>query len=76
MTLKSMQCDGKASFATPQLAQAVVSRRGKNRGRAYRCKFCGFFHIGSDTWEPPSKKTIRSMNRRNATKNDNRRTDT
>lgn len=53
------ECFGKASFVTAALAQRVLTRmrRGKrNRASstAYRCRFCGHWHIGT-----PNKKRKR-----------------
>lgn len=46
------QCTGKERFETPALANAVVKRRNARKGtrakcQHYRCKFCGFHHIGT-----------------------------
>lgn len=51
-----LQCTGKEQFSTPQLAAKVVKRwtkakkrQGKKMTRPvqpYRCRHCGFFHIG------------------------------
>lgn len=42
-------CTGKERFQTPQLAWGVLLReRRRSRGlEAYRCDFCGRFHIGT-----------------------------
>lgn len=51
------QCAGKEAFQTPQLAWRVLLRRPDRReGReAYRCRFCGRFHIGNPMPKPSSK---------------------
>jgi len=41
-------CIGKQRFQSAKLAHAVVKRgdkRGKRR-QAYRCEYCGFYHLG------------------------------
>lgn len=38
-------CEGKVAFATWTLASKAAARR---KGRmAYRCQFCGMFHVGN-----------------------------
>lgn len=46
--IRRRSCADKAKYETIELAQAAA-RRGKHRGQllnAYRCQFCGKFHIG------------------------------
>jgi hypothetical protein len=41
-------CEGKARFDSAPLAQKVAKRRTERGkvGHAYRCEFCGGWHIG------------------------------
>ena len=45
------QCDGKVAFDSPKLANLVIKRRKSRRldkpGHPYRCRVCGFWHIGN-----------------------------
>lgn len=45
--LAMAQCEGKHGFQTPQLALAVVLRPRRQRAKAYRCRKCGLYHLGS-----------------------------
>lgn len=42
------QCTGKERFGTPQLAHDIARRRQREHksNEAYRCDYCGFWHIG------------------------------
>lgn len=47
------QCEGKERFQSPNLAHKVAGRRRHGEWhehrQPYRCKFCGFWHIGRPT---------------------------
>lgn len=50
-------CVGKVPFASPQLASAVIARKARNLldcdyREAYRCDFCGFWHVGARKHAP------------------------
>lgn len=47
--LRAAQCKGKQRLTSPQLAWRI-SRRKKTPGRgAYRCAFCGGWHLGNSS---------------------------
>lgn len=57
-------CNGKPGFASYVLADRIArkSRRGRcaESKTAYRCRWCGQWHIGSlAPWRPRSKKKRR-----------------
>lgn len=37
-------CEGKQALATPEMARAAAARRPGRK--AYRCQWCGFWHVG------------------------------
>ena len=44
--LAPASCSGKEQFATPSLAVAVAARTRVGVRTHYRCRFCGFWHVG------------------------------
>ena len=46
MKSKADSCDGKQQL-TRQLANQILSREQRGRRSAYRCTFCGYWHLGS-----------------------------
>lgn len=47
--LKAARCEGKEAYRTAALANIVAGRRQRKVAtlKAYRCEFCGFYHIGN-----------------------------
>lgn len=47
--LQGASCDGKAAFASPELAREVAKRTRDIHGRlmTYRCRYCNAWHIGN-----------------------------
>ncbi len=49
---RQSSCEGKERFATLELARRVARRHGgfgktRRKRQAYRCDFCGGWHVGS-----------------------------
>lgn len=61
-------CDGKVSFDSFKLANAVVTRHPRDDGRrcriAYRCGHCGAWHIGSNKGGHAKRKESAQRNKR------------
>ncbi len=58
-------CTGKEAFTSALTAHEVNRRRnrarrhldrGRSVGDVYRCRFCGWFHIGSAEHAPPGRR--------------------
>ena len=43
MLRRAHHCAGKTQFANPALAHKVADRSGR---QTYRCRSCGFYHVG------------------------------
>lgn len=53
---RRVSCEGKESMTQSvanQIAKKIVTRRDSERVRAYRCDFCGGWHIGSRQVQVP-----------------------
>lgn len=54
---KATGCTGKQSFDTKALAERVATLSSGRRSapmNAYKCQFCGKYHIGNRVSKPPS----------------------
>ena len=55
-----VECVGKDPLPSPQVAKKIV-RRKKDFGvhlEAYRCKSCGFWHVGGGPKKPKLRKVF------------------
>jgi hypothetical protein len=55
---EEMNCPvtGKARYATVERAWAEASRLGFKIARAYRCEFCGAYHLTTGSFYPAKKR--------------------
>lgn len=59
------QCAGKQRFNNRvDAARAMRSRRLKDVCTVYRCGFCGYWHVGSQTEERKKRKALRLVRER------------
>lgn len=56
-------CEGKASFNCYSTASTAAKRRKARK--AYRCKYCGKYHVGTQRHEVTVRKKRHSQKRRN-----------
>lgn len=53
---RAFACIGKARHETPKAAAVHLKRRDGKRMNVYKCKYCGFYHIGH---KPQRKATAK-----------------
>ena len=53
MSSRAHHCVGKNKFANPALAHEVAKRSGRE---VYRCRSCGFYHVGGGSSPPIARK--------------------
>lgn len=53
---RAAMCEGKKGFDTPQLAHRVASRSRDYELQAFRCVFCGLWHLGTPQPKRPKRE--------------------